>query len=269
VSNTWAESKVSELLSETLFSKDGFRFSIGITPLPAEEFFANHGNQEVLREREILLQARPADYAQPLERPSDWQTVAMSVQGWEPRASVESVTSLGASWEPDFVILNRRDPNPVLGGCVCFPSGWSLSEKIGRSLFTTHAPVPGLNDRLAPRISAIVSCLDGKKCFQRANWGLTGSRALDQHPHQRIPAIGAATDPATVELRIEWQALVGLPNDLVLFGIRVFHVLLSQVRAAVPLGRLLAENLVAMPAAVAEYKRLSGCREMLARYLRS
>jgi dimethylamine monooxygenase subunit A len=269
VSNIWAESKVSELLSETLFSKDGFRFSIGITPLPAEEFFANHGDQEILRQRELLLEARPADYVQPLERAGDWQTVAEAVQGWEPRASVESITALGTSWEPDFVILDRRDPNPVLGGCVCFPSGWSLPEKIGRSLFTTHAPVPGLNDRLAPRISAIVSCLDGKRCFQRANWGLTGSGVLDQHPHRRIPAIGVATDPATVDLRIEWQALIGLPNDLVLFGIRVFQVPLSRVRTTEPLGRLLAENLAAMPAAAAEYKRLSACREMLAKYLRS
>jgi Haem-dependent oxidative N-demethylase, alpha subunit-like len=265
----WADSKVSELLSETLFSKDGFRFSISITPLLAEEFFANHGNGEILRERQLILEERPADYVQPLEGGSDWQTLAAAVHQWEPGTSVDSITALGASWEPDFVILDRKDPHPVLGGCVCFPSGWSLPEKVGRSLFTTHAPVPGLNDRLARRISAIVSCLDGKRCFQRANWGLTGSRALDQHPHRRIPKIGGATDPATVDLRIEWQALIGLPNDLILFGIRVFQVPLSRVRTTPPLGRLLAENLDAMPPEVAEYKRLGGCREMLLSYLRA
>jgi hypothetical protein len=78
VNQDWAESKVSELLSEALFSRDGFRFSIGITPLPPEEFFANHGNKEILRQRQKLLQERPADYLHALQR-THWQALARIV----------------------------------------------------------------------------------------------------------------------------------------------------------------------------------------------
>jgi dimethylamine monooxygenase subunit A len=268
VNQDWAESKVSELLSEALFSRDGFRFSIGITPLPPEEFFANHGNKEILRQRQRLLQERPADYLHALQR-TPWQALVSLVQQWEPAAAKDDIKSLGSSWEPDFVVLDRNEPNQILGGCVCFPSGWSLPDKVGKSLFATHAPVPGMNQLLAPKISQFVARLDSKRCFQRTNWGLTGSRELDQHPHRKIPGIGVASDPAEVDLRIEWQALVGLARDLILFGIRVFHVPLPWVRANAALADLLAENLASMPDPVAQYKRLVECREQLIRYLRS
>jgi heme-dependent oxidative N-demethylase alpha subunit-like protein len=265
----WAESKISELLSETLFSRDGFRFSIGITPLQPADFFANHGNSEILRERQRLLQERPNEYAHALERALDWETLLRSVHQWEPAASTEDIKTLSATWEPDFVVLDQKEPNHVLGGCVCFPSGWSLPKKVGKSLFATHAPVPGMNDLLAPKISQFVSRLDLKRCFQRTNWGLTGSPALDQHPCNQIPPIAATANPVTIDLRIEWQALIGLSNALVLFGIRVFHVPLPRIRATPLLGELLAENLASMPDAVAAYKRLTDCRAHLISYLRS
>jgi hypothetical protein len=269
VNEDWAETKISELLSAALFSSDGFRFSIGITPLRPEMFFANQGNDEILRQRRWLLQERPDLYARSLTRAVDWQTLVTSVRRWEPAVSGEDIISLSAGWEPDFVVLDRNEPNQVLGGCVCFPSGWSLPEKTGKSLFVTHSVVPGLNELLAPKIGQFVSRLDSKRCFHRANWGLTGSHNLDQHPNRQIPAISTATDPASVDLRIEWQALIGLPGDIVLFGIRVFQVPLSRVRATPLLGELLANNLVSMPHPVAEYKRLADCRRHLIDYLRS
>jgi hypothetical protein len=268
VNDPWADTKVSGLLSENLLSKDEFRFSIGITPLLAEDFFANHGDEEILRERQRVLREHSTDHVCALERIDHWQTLVSAVRQWDPSVSTETIQALAGTWEPDFVLLEKKEPNPVLGGCVCFPSGWSLPEKVGRSLFATHAPVPGLNEKLASGISRIVSRLDRTRCFQRANWGLTGSRALDQHPHRRIQPIDRDTDPTKVDLRIEWQALIGLPNDLVLFGIRVFHVPLSRIRMTALLSERLAENLITMPPAVAEYKRLSACRDRLVRYLR-
>jgi hypothetical protein len=236
--------------------------------LRPETFFANQGNKEMTRQRHRLLQERPELYVQGLQRAADWRTLASSVRQWEPAVSGENIQSLGASWEPDFVVLDRNEPNQVLGGCVCFPSGWSLPEKMGKNLFATHAPVPGMNRSLASKIGQFICRLNSKRCFQRTNWGLTGTHALDQHPHRRIPPISADADPATVDLRIEWQALTGLPGDLVLFGIRVFQVPLSRIRATPKLAELLAENLASMPSAVAEYKRLTDCQRYLISYLR-
>ena len=176
--------------------------------------------------------------------------------------------NLGRGWEPDFVILNRVAPHQVRGGCVCFPSGWSLREKIGKSLFLTHAPVPGLNNDLGANISKLLSRIEVDQFFQRTNWGLTGAAELDQHPRHKIPAIAPEADPQGVHLRIEWQVLTAISVAALLFGIRVFHVPIEEVKSSPELASRLARNLETMPDAVAQYKRLDQCRGWLVKYLR-
>ena len=54
----------------------------------------------------------------------------------------------------DLMLMERRPEGWVLtAACLCFPSRWALADKLGRRIEEIHAPVPGLNDRLAPKIS--------------------------------------------------------------------------------------------------------------------
>jgi hypothetical protein len=53
-----------------------------------------------------------------------------------------------------------------------------------------------------------------------------------------------------------------------LFGIRVFHVPIAEVKELPELASRLAGNLESMPEAIAGYKRLDQCRVGLAKYLR-
>ncbi|MEY4090242.1 MAG: hypothetical protein RJB55_2513, partial [Verrucomicrobiota bacterium] len=39
---------------------------------------------------------------------------------------------------------------------LCFPTSWSLEEKIGRGLEEIHGPVPGLNAALGPSIHQVL-----------------------------------------------------------------------------------------------------------------
>jgi len=55
-------------------------------------------------------------------------------------------------WEPDFVLLRRDESEKVTGGCVCFPTGWSLAEKQIQKVSIVHGPVPGLNARLGSSV---------------------------------------------------------------------------------------------------------------------
>jgi hypothetical protein len=94
-------------------------------------------------------------------------------------------------------------------------------------------------------------------------------KAIDQHPRHKIPAITALVDPRNVYLRIEWQVLTAISATALLFGIRVFHVPVQEVKADPELGSRLAMNLETMPDVVARYKRLDQCREVLVKYLRA
>src|SRR3974390_3113664 len=50
--------------------------------------------------------------------------------------STATLKSLGCLWEPDFLLLRVEPAGTVrlVAGCVCFPSSWSLEEKIGKSI---------------------------------------------------------------------------------------------------------------------------------------
>ncbi|HYZ75505.1 MAG TPA: heme-dependent oxidative N-demethylase subunit alpha family protein [Chthoniobacterales bacterium] len=222
----------------------------------------------MLKLRQQALGSSFSDYLQPTRDERLWLAVRHFVNGLEPSADTTSIDLLGRSWEPDFVILDRTAPHQVRGGCVCFPSGWSLREKIGKSLFLTHAPVPGLNEDLGANISKLLSRIEAGQFFQRTNWGLTGEAELDQHPRHNIQAIAPEADPQEVYLRIEWQVLTAISAAALLFGIRVFHVPVEEMKSSPELASRLAMNLETMPDAVAQYKRLDQCRGWLVKYLR-
>jgi hypothetical protein len=259
---------LARVLTDKLFSAGEFRFSLGIGSVEPADFFRNGDEDRLLGLRRQALDSSCSDYLQPLQDEGLWLAVRDFVNGAEPGADTTSLDLLGRSWEPDFVILDRAAPHQVRGGCVCFPSGWSLREKIGKSLFLTHAPVPGLNDDLGANISRLLSRIDVGQFFQRTNWGLTGAVELDQHPRHKIPAIAADTDPQRVYLRIEWQVLTAISAAALLFGIRVFHVPVEEMKSSPELASRLARNLETMPDAVAQYKRLDQCRGWLVKYLR-
>jgi hypothetical protein len=257
----------AQVLTEKLFSAGEFRFSLGIGSVEPGEFFRNVQGDQLLELRRQALDSSLSDYLQPIGDAGLWLAVRDFVNGLEPAADTTSIDALGRSWEPDFVILDRTAPHQVRGGCVCFPSGWSLREKIGKSLFLTHAPVPGLNDDLGANISKLLSRIDAGQFFQRTNWGLTGAAELDQHPRHEIPAIAAEADPREVYLRIEWQVLTAISAAALLFGIRIFHVPVETLKDFPELASRLASNLETMPDPVARYKRLDECREGLVKYL--
>ena len=288
---------LARFLTEKLFSAREFRFSLGIGSVEPADFFRNVEGDQLLELRRHALDSSRNDYLQVIRDEGAWLAVRDFVKRLEPAADAASIDTLGRTWEPDFVILDRAAPHQVRGGCVCFPSGWSLGEKIGKSLFLTHAPVPGLNDDLGANISKLLSRIEVGQFFQRTNWGLTGAAELDQHPRHKIPAIAVSPDPRSVWLRIEWQVLTAISGDsgmatpsasdlssvasakeeakqrstgpaALLFGIRVFHVPIEEVKATPELALRLARNLETMPDAVAQYKRLDQCRAALVKYLR-
>jgi hypothetical protein len=259
---------VSRLLTEKLFAAERFRFSLGISSLEETDFFRNVGDGKLLELRRVILSSDTDDYLQPIGDGKIWADFQTLVSRVGPTAQSDSTGNLGSSWEPDFVVVDRASPHEVRGGCVCFPSGWSLKDKMGKSLFVTHSPVPGLNDSLGVNISTLLSRIDIGQFLQRTNWGLTASPHLDQHPRHRIPEIPAEANPEKVYLRIEWQAITGLSAQALLFGIRVFQVPITELKQWPELSARLAENLDTMAEPVARYKRLTECRRGVARYLR-
>jgi hypothetical protein len=249
------------LTLESLFSRNGYRAMMGLKRLQPEEYFGNRGPAQILQIRNRLLERRSRDFVCEPARREDCDAVLKFAGSFERVSHAQTFCELGKIWEPDFVLVQREKSAEIVGGCVCFPTGWSLEEKQDHPLSFAHSPVPGLNPQLGPSVERFFSHLQAPDCYQRSNWSLTSSRQMNQRPQDSIPEIKSDCDPTQTFLRIEWQALASLDDRRVIFGIRIYHLTLETVRRQGEAAQLLAENLRTMSAEMLRYKRLAGCRD--------
>jgi hypothetical protein len=248
---------------ESLFSRNGYRAMMGLKGLQPEEYFGNRGPAQILQQRNNLLERRSREFVCEPASKEDCDAVLQFAGSYERVSQARTFRELGHIWEPDFVLLHRQKSTEILGGCVCFPTGWSLEEKQDRALSFAHSPVPGLNSQLGPSVERFFSHLQAADCYQRSNWSLTSSMQMNQRPQDNIPEIKSDCDPAGTFLRVEWQALASIDSHRVLFGIRIYHLTLESVRLQREAAQLLAENLQTMPEEMLRYKRLAGCRDRI------
>lgn len=267
-------------LSELLADED-YRFHMGLRRGSAAEFFQPTAQHDALiAQRRRWLRSEPQTYSEFLSESEallneclaqarDWQSITP-----EDHASTAAATTpserglrLGEIWEPDFLLLraNAAGRFQLVGGCVCFPSSWSLAEKIGHPMEFIHGPVPGLNAQLGRSIDAFLAKLTPEAAWFRHNWGLSRSPELNQHPSRPMPRLTESVTLAEAWLRVEQQMLVALPtSNGVLFGIRIAMHSLAEVKEDAATAGRLARALRTMPAQVAAYKGLGMARERVA-----
>ncbi len=176
---------------------------------------------------------------------------------------------LGDNWEPDWLVL-RREPDAVrlVAGCVCFPSSWSLEEKIGKPIEAIHEIVPALNATIGTQIRTFLERIKPGISWTRNNWGLSRSAEWNQHPTRGTPRLDELVPLEEVFFRVEEQSLVALPkSDGILFGIRLKVVSLAGYEGSSE-GLKLASLLETMPGPMAEYKGLTRARQRIVGLLR-
>lgn len=141
---------------------------------------------------------------------------------------------------------------------------------MGESIDFIHAVVPGLNDSIGGKVRNFLSRLRPGVAWLRANWGLSRSGELNQHPGRDLPRLDAAAPIDEVWLRVERQALVALPKSGgVLFGIRIETNPLATLLEDAAAMRGLARDLETMPQAMAEYKNIAAIRGRVVEWLRA
>ncbi|MFM8471033.1 MAG: heme-dependent oxidative N-demethylase subunit alpha family protein [Limisphaerales bacterium] len=274
---------------------EDYQHSFGLKAGSAEKFFApTERHAELLTQRRHWLRTDPAHCASllPGAEPLLEETIALARQ-WNSlsieselgrarlsqRATEESDPSggalgtdaphlaLGEAWEPDYVLLKQDAADGrfhLLGGCVCFPSSWRFEEKVGKPLEVIHTPVPHLNEQLASPIHNFLSRIKPGAAWCRANWGLSRSPELNQHPAHGLPKLRPPLREDEVWLRVEDQALIALPESRgVLFGIRMTVIPLAEVKRHPAAARGLSRALRTMPDEMLDYKSLMAAKEEL------
>jgi hypothetical protein len=239
----------------------------------AQRFFAStDASTSLLAERAHWLEAMPGECALLTGNGAALlEEAAAFAKAWgvslPPSGSV--LHALGRVWEPDFVLLSAGDAGLIVeGGVVCFPSSWSLREKLGRSLEFTHGPVPRLNEQLGSRIDVLLRKLAPGAAWERENWGLARSSERNRHPQLARRRLDETITPAEVWLRVEEQLLMRLPaTGGILFGIRLVILPFAELLAVPTACEGLRQALATMPDDALDYKGLASARPILLKWL--
>lgn len=252
-----------------------FQFPMGLRPGDARQFFQHiDPTGAMLRERAKWLAETPELYAGILTNGEDalrefarW--LSADVSGID--NSMQLCVALGKICEPDWVLVKADSAGVfrMVGGVVCFPSAWDLREKMGAPIEEIHGPVPGLNTVLAPQIHHFLQHIKPGASWERENWGLSADTEFNRHPSLNRARVTSEATLSQTQLRIETQVLFKLTESgAILFGIRVWHVPLSDIAKQPDAAARLRRALETMPEPVAIYKGVAAARASLIRQLR-
>jgi hypothetical protein len=136
--------------------------------------------------------------------------------------------------QEDLAVLQRIDGAWVLtAGVVCFPSHWSIGDKVGLPLEGVHAPVAHYDSELRDKVDRFHERLVVDRPVWRRNWFVnpTSELHLPAYGHQMHIASTIETDGSPMWIRSEYQTLRRLPQtEAILFTIRVQRAPLGVLR---------------------------------------
>jgi dimethylamine monooxygenase subunit A len=277
-------SKSLNAFATDLFPDEDFRFRVHIQQGSIRQFFAQTPqHQNIISERRHWLSSAADRYAAFTDPSDELLDEALQLAIEHDLLPLETVTTLreigptveagialSKLWEPDFLLLKLSAANdPLLvGGCVCFPSAWDLTEKVGLPVSAIHSVVPELNDQIGRQIGTFLGRMRPNISWERLNWGLSRSPELNQHPHRCLPPLDETIQMDDVWFRIEHQSLVALPRcNGVLFSIRISMFPLRDVKKSAHLQPGLLRALLSMPESVARYKNVAIARNRIVQLL--
>lgn len=258
-----------------LFSGDAFRWQMGLRAGDAFSFFApTEERDEILAERKCWLGEAAGDYVAITDAGrallGELHEFAIAAASLDPKVECKLET-FGCELEPDFVLLGPSSRGPVVeGGVACFPSSWSLPEKLGLTLDQTHQPVPRLNPELGERIRTALERMQPGIAWKRENWGLSRDGDRNHHPSRIRKRLDETVTPDEIWVRVEHQILYRFPkSNAHLFGIRLTITPLIDVIQCSVARAGIGKALESMPDEIANYKGLLSARERVGSWLRS
>jgi hypothetical protein len=127
--------------------------------------------------------------------------------------------------QEDLAVMQRIGDLWVLtAGVVCFPSHWTVSDKIGLPLDGIHVPVAHYETELSERVDRFHDRLMSRSPVWRRNWSVipTSELHLPAYGYPREVVDTIEPDGSPMWIRSEYQTLRRLPDtDAILFTIRI------------------------------------------------
>jgi hypothetical protein len=234
---------------------------------------SQEGSEEVL---ELLVEHLPARFPDLYRRDGDEIVHLQGSRRWALTEGALHPLDLAGRMVQEDLCLMREDAESglyrLVAASLCFPTAWTLADKIGRSLGTIHAPIPNYESQLSSTMDRYFARIRVDHPVSRLNWGLMGSPELFQ-PKGRIKSDlreGITADNAGDRLwvRVERQTLRRLPRSRdILFTIRIYVRPLRDLSQRAEETARMAAAVRSAPSEVAGYKGFTHVQDALLGWL--
>jgi dimethylamine monooxygenase subunit A len=256
-----------------------YEMSFGVKPLVSPIFEQLTDYREQIQQKRQLIQSDPSYYFQALP---GFQLVLedaaqfLAAQLEESNPNSLDLNGLGQQVADDLLVLDGDLASGfrLLAGQLCFPNGWSLSEKIGQPLMNIHHPVPDFRAKLGSPTQKLHENLKIGRPIWRLNWGIKPTATLDLsmknslHLEEQARLVDSENAGERCWFRVERQTLSRLPlTNAILFTIRTYQVAVADLDPQQ--RRLVLGNLTSAPMAVLQYKGISPFLNPLVSWLKT
>ncbi len=183
--------------------------------------------------------------------------IVAAATGQEPDRRHHPLEGAARLVQEDLTIVRPGPGGHVLvAGAVCFPSGWYLSEKLGRPLLSVHGPIEGYSTELSTRVERFFAGLRSDRPYCRRNWFLYDDPTLHQpwDPANDVP-IPAEGAERRIFIRSEREVMLRMPaTGSIVFTIRTQQTRLDGLAERPDVAAAMADYLRRSPTAVHRLK---------------
>ncbi|HCZ35205.1 MAG TPA: DUF3445 domain-containing protein [Cytophagales bacterium] len=183
---------------------------------------------------------------------------------------------VGRQVQEDLILLNAD--LIVVAGQLCFPSGWSLSDKMNQHFIKVHAPLPQITDNMIQSANKLLERIPAHKPVVRNNWGFRVCDWLDLSTRQSEAYRKLLQETASslqiedvgekVFVRVEHQTLSRLPqSNHILFTIHTYQSKLKDEVTDSQRAKVLADFVQQVPEDLLAYKQMLPITDKLKAYL--
>jgi len=255
-------SRVNRAIVERLLAEHPDLFEWTEGPGGGGELFARHTGDRIPLDDAYQLGAR------------------VSPKGADSPAFVSAFDALCLQFECDLAVMlqERGGADHLANIHLCAPTHWAAEQKIGKSFFEIHDPVPHV-EKIQSASRALVQAMIHKGPYVRFVWGFATDARLNHHPEPPLGwdsdtwngrAWNASRQPSPFLLRVERQFTWGIPEvSAGLFGIQVFFIEGSDIRREARERELLLSAIQSMSPRSLLYKSIEQSREPLLSWLRA
>ena len=147
----------------------------------------------------------------------------------------EPLLTLGRLVQEDLCLLEKDgDEHLLTGAILCFPAGWTLSQKLGQPMTRIHNPVESYDLDIARRVQRMFDAIRADQPLWRANSLLYDDATLHQ---PRLEGVPRPKPVAKTYARSERQCLIRLPQTrAVVFAIHTYVVRMTDLAPEVAQG---------------------------------